>query len=517
MTGIAAARRWVALVVLGLAASLLAVVGPTAGPASAEGEVTVTWPTMTRFNPTLTPYVVETAYDGPGELRLWRSGYGGSVLLPSTGQHEAVFPRNGAFQLGVMLCNPSCTTVSTSPYLYQFKSLDVFLGDDWWPDEPRFGPHSLVDVQVRPEDEDAALTWEIVPEGSPTDPALASGTHQVTAPTYAPIDLGAPDLVDGARYLLRGTGSADTADFGHLEGTFAVPFTWDAAPPVDTTIDIGHQERIDGKTQWVQDRVFYPRYDRYRDRLFIHLQSGYADRPYGASMTITDADGNLVRERELRPGSFDTQHTWDWNGNDETGAHVAEGLYTIVVRAWDRAGNARQVTRSMRVSYAVKKTVVWRKTFTAADTVLDKTVGRCGTLKRPARATWEGSLGYLSRSGCRRAEDSVVATTNGVHIKHSPVEEYKGIRITVNGGKSAGETDSYLVLYYLDRHDDWVARSQLSGTVGKHPGRWYDGPRAILPDAQDDRPYVIWSAGLAGGAKYDVKSFTVEVKMVILR
>jgi len=90
------------------------------------------------------------------------------------------------------------------------------------------------------------------------------------------------------------------------------------------------------------------------------------------------------------------------------------------------------------------------------------------------------------------------------------------MRITVNGAKGLGEKRAELTLYYLDQDGDWVARRRLDGEGNRHPGAWLGRHKGVLGKPRE-RPHVVWSVGLSKGWRYDVKSFTVEVKWVDFR
>lgn len=57
-------------IAVALASLVIGVIALVAPPASAEGEVTVTWPEITAFNPDLTDYVIDVQWDGEGSLFL---------------------------------------------------------------------------------------------------------------------------------------------------------------------------------------------------------------------------------------------------------------------------------------------------------------------------------------------------------------------------------------------------------------------------------------------------------------
>ncbi len=510
MAGIAMARRWVALVVLGLGASLLAIVGPSVGLASAEGEVTVTWPEVTRFNPDMTPYVVETAYDGPGELRIGpRAEY--AQPMPSTGTFEVSFDRDGTHGLSAFLCDPypTCSLVESSPDLTVFRQAHLKIDA-----ATHVGPATAMGISATPAGTGGLVQWEVVPVAPPNSAPVASGSFAIPETTQFPSfeDAG---LVNDASYRLRGAVTMETEDFGQLRDSFEQAFVWDGIPPDIKTMGAGH---LNGN-RLVVDDVFYPAEDRYLDVLTFVISS--RTPVHRATVEVRDESDEVVWSAEADTADFDVNlddiGIWKkaWRGVDGSGSRLPAGDYVALLRASDKARNTVSATQGIRISDKRKVVETWTRTFKAAPTVGNKTVGRCGTLKSPARSGWSGSLGYWSHTPCSQPDETVVATTNGVYIAPSPFREYEGIRVTVNGGRAKGERNSFLMLYYLNRKRDWVAKTKLSDGTGAHRGEWLDGRQGVLND--DNGPYVVWSVGLWGGAKYDVKSFAVEVKRVVLR
>jgi hypothetical protein len=92
--------------------------------ASAEGDVTVTWPEMTAFNADTTDYIVDVQWDGSGSL--WLVDPGRSMdELPEAGPVVVDFPAvdpGGVRTLDLYRCpglawDGNCTIVSSSPEL----------------------------------------------------------------------------------------------------------------------------------------------------------------------------------------------------------------------------------------------------------------------------------------------------------------------------------------------------------------------------------------------------------------
>jgi hypothetical protein len=147
--------------------------------------------------------------------------------------------------------------------------------------------------------------------------------------------------------------------------------------------------------------------------------------------------------------------------------------------------------------------------------MIDKHVGRCTALRSPARDAWRGSLGYRSSDRgrrCRTLQAQSVTSIHATKLPRSPLgryDRYWNIRVSTYGGAPRGAYKSYLVSWYWSRGAEWIARSQFSPRVELHAGRRL-GSKVVHGDPAAEKPYVVWSAGLAEGAQYDVKNFVVE-------
>ena len=85
-----------------------------------------------------------------------------------------------------------------------------------------------------------------------------------------------------------------------------------------------------------EDLLFSPNNDGVKDSLLLDIQSANIEPDDQITITITDKDGNVVYQEKHR-GSVPEQ--FDWDGTNQSGAVVDEGLYTFTITAFDRAGN----------------------------------------------------------------------------------------------------------------------------------------------------------------------------------
>jgi len=86
----------------------------------------------------------------------------------------------------------------------------------------------------------------------------------------------------------------------------------------------------------VKDLLFSPNNDGVKDVMAIDIKSANIEPDDEVAITITDRDGNVVYQEKHR-GSVPEQFVW--NGTNQSGAVVSEGLYTFTITSFDRAGN----------------------------------------------------------------------------------------------------------------------------------------------------------------------------------
>lgn len=198
------------------------------------------------------------------------------------------------------------------------------------------------------------------------------------------------------------------------------------------------------------------------------------------------------------------------------------GTYVLRITAVDDEGNQRQTERKFVVSHKRLVQRTWRHTFTAAE-VLTKggvDVGACSSLLRPSRSGWRGSSGYYSMTSCRRADKSQVASVNGVWVPKALDGKYHYLEISMTGrgARSGGlryGDKAYLNFGYYNAKGTFLARAQFNGKMGEHRGRRVKASTFIRD--KNTSPYILFWAGLAGGSRYDVKSFTVRLSRNVLR
>ncbi|WP_109505888.1 hypothetical protein [Nocardioides speluncae] len=484
----------------------LAVIG-LAVPAYAEPTVTVDWGTTSEFNADYYGYTfqITDAVAEPERGTLYAEWQGERQAIPHNGRYTMDFVTGGIGTVKIVRCvgEPEiCTdTGAISPTIEVFKyaSLDVEDFDDWLlRDGAQTAQLRSWDSRMRGATVD--LTW-YVRLGEEGEPA-SSGTAQVV-------------VGDNDRASLPFTISKTTTGYQEL---------W-----IEGTVDIGSfgRHRVRGHTEHFEvdataPRVWtgasatavYPVRDGYRDSINLKATtnewtSGRLEILRGSSMLrriwLTDRSDHVVR----------------YDGRSSSGKVLAAGTYTARFTLKDRVGHEVTASRSFTVSGKRLVTRHFRRTYSAASTVVRNgaTVGRCSTLAKPSARGWAGSLGFYSQTKCRRLNDSLVATVNGVYVPKSVQARYGKLRVTMYGGGATRGVrhgrNAYIVMSYINRADDFAARAQFNGSLGQHAGRTVNAGGFVWK--KTTKPYVLWFTGLTEGSNYDVKSYTVDLDYTVLR
>lgn len=296
------------------------------------------------------------------------------------------------------------------------------------------------------------------------------------------------------------------------EPSIATPYTKTSAEPVAVAAD------EQGPRLSVQrDRTgVYPYKDGYADRAAVDVETNEWVR---LTMEYVDSSGRVVKTIH-RTGQIDDRF---WlTARSDSGAMWPAGSYVLRATAADQAGNERQTERTFNVSHKRLVKKVWRKKFTAADVLTEGgvDVGACSTLKRAARSDWRESRGYYSMTKCGRADESQVATVNAAWVPKALDGRYGDLTISMygagarNGGLRNGRR-AYLTFGYYNTAGRFTSQVQFDGRDGEHWGRKVNASSIIRN--KHKAPYILWWTGLAGGSRYDVKSFTVRLNITVLR
>ena len=152
----------------------------------------------------------------------------------------------------------------------------------------------------------------------------------------------------------------------------------------------------------VRGKVFYPVRDDYKDYISVRVFELPETEQWMRSIDyqIIAADGDVVLEERGSPYHLALygRDGFGWDGRDENYDLQAEGIYTITVTVVDGSGDTKVMTKEIRLDRADWRHRTWSRTFRAAATVINKDLGRCGGLRRPARSAWPGSSAIARRA-----------------------------------------------------------------------------------------------------------------------
>ncbi len=358
------------------------------------------------------------------------------------------------------------------------------------------------------------VSWEVVPASTPDAAPLLTGSADDVPANQVP-PLGANDvLTHGTRYLYRGTFEAEVGS-GHVMGKATTRFAWDSTVSA-TRIRLDTRDTY--RKQTIRDAgVFFPERDprgfRYwRDEVNVVVLQEPGDEAVRIDeLTVRNTAGAVVRN------ITDRSRATKWNGRRLNGDLVPEGVYAVEATISDLAGNTTVLDSEVQVSHERIQQATWQRTVAPKRYLTDRFVGRCASLKIPARAAWRGSIGLRSSTSGRRCRDlqsQTASTIYGMTLPRTPLGDadlYEQVRVATYGGGTPGTGHSYLVHWYWSTGQEWIARSQFDKRLRWHAGQPV-GSNVVHGDPDKENPYIFWSAGLAEGAKYDVKSFKVTIQ-----
>lgn len=497
-TRLARSAAFVSAVVCLVAGTLAAVV-PNA--LAAAGDVTVTWPQATAFNPDTTTYAVDIESDGSWTylLRGWEQDGDLSAVQDFTepGQHEVEFnpaANGGDIVLNLLRCNPDktgCVLVSQSPELHVWRRLDVRV-----PGTNR-GPRSPVPLGLEPAAPDRVdVDWDVLDQGT----VVASGTYgDIPYTSQLPALDPVPNLVDGRSYELRVTVSGVVAPYGPLTGEGVSYFSWDSTPDRGVTVgiywsDVDKIEPMDS---------FYPVPDGYGDRLRIEPRSNQISR---MNVQISAPDGGVVFDSSTQvfgPGS-----PFEWDGLDSSGQLLPEGTYHAKITLDDWSNNEAVEDRDIELSHAQPTRRVWRGVITPKKSVDYISNRRCGEIHQPARRNWPGSMAFRSH-GCW------AYTWNTIDVPYSVTHRYGRARLIVVGGAPDGQSPLYYQLVGSNGIGAiWDYAPWTGPELGQHVSEWQDQ----VVRARDDGTHaeVAWGVATDHHHSYDVKKFIVKVEYDVI-
>lgn len=242
-----------------------------------------------------------------------------------------------------------------------------------------------------------------------------------------------------------------------------------------------------------------------------------------ASGETSEVAGWIVRRNGAPLGqvirTFDTAATSiTWDGRDDDGDVVPPGVYRV--HTVDAVGNLSPATAtgSWALGVTDKKiiTATATKQISAKGALLDASVGRCSTLRKPSLRGTRGSLGLYSNTKCRKgARASQVSTVYGVRLL--PAISYVSIRVYTFGGAATRRPRSRATIQYLTNRGLPRLRRQLGATVRTYAGALPPSPGAYVLNVNKGNPggpvpFFFWNVAVGGGNQYDLRDFVVRIR-----
>lgn len=204
-----------------------------------------------------------------------------------------------------------------------------------------------------------------------------------------------------------------------------------------------------------------------------------------------------------------------WDGRTVGGQLAAAGTYSVDVVVYDATstpfphpgvGSFNLVIDTLTASVSIR---VPAKAF-----LVKNMSGRCGKLVKPSSHKWAGSVGYYSNAKCKgkNAKQSIADGLHGIILNKTinghAVTAYPSIRISAYGGAAKGYPKSRARLAYGLNNGTWLSRGTvLTPRIAQHTTPAVAGGQLIWAD--DNSLY--WSVYTLSGARYDVKTFTINV------
>lgn len=468
---------------------------PTAEPVPAGA---VTFPESTRVNPDREPYVVEVDAPAFDEVRVmagWRT-----TTAPPVGPVTVALP-DGQVTVAVRGCTSegACTLLGSRD-LEVRRELGLRL--HYWSGQ-RVGPRAPVSMgfDTPREDRTGQAAWTL---SDSSDVVVASGSvGYLPDPADArgvllPLDV--PTSVPDGEYRIDVDAVDDQEDFGELRTGSTTTITWDTRVRARLVADRDH---------------FYPVRDKHLDATAIRLQAQelFSD----GRIEVLAPGGEVVRTLRSGIASESTTVITRWDGLDDAGAMVPAGTYTVRAQLVDLAGNEGTVTTQVTVGHERLVEVSWKQTFRAADTVIDRTVGRCSTYRTPSTRRDRGSFQLASQTRCQRPAQSHAITLSGIYLPVSIGNDYRGVSVQMRGGPSRGARGAYVVFGFLEKGNRFDARTVLRGTYGKQKSVKPTNRKTVVRPDETGRRALYWQAGLSEGSRWDVESYTVRARIQVLR
>jgi hypothetical protein len=258
----------------------------------------------------------------------------------------------------------------------------------------------------------------------------------------------------------------------------------------------------------------YPVTDGYKDTVTISWTTTDDGGPMYTFVRIAPADDYSYIYGIWADSTPGEHYSRSWDGRDFNQRIVPEGVYVISVHVVDSSGqDASAVAGTVTVTHRHLVHKTWKKTVTAAGSMVDRFVGACSTLRRPSKRGWTGSLGYYSNTRCKKTlRKSLVATKHRLTLPALPTPgRYESVSIATYGGAARQKPRSYAYLEYLKPTCYVHLSFRLTRGLTSHVAPWI--PVRYLTKGRN----IYWIVDEAVGYRYDIKNFTIRLDYMALQ
>jgi hypothetical protein len=467
--------------------------------------LSVSYPEDTTVNPATAPYSI-TVNDRRGTGTLKADFRGRRQVLPHWGTADLTFgDAEGIGHVSILRCaqagdgSETCTdTGHDSPEIEVRRHLSV-TDASVYPDGPltpngdgvdddfMVGFHVSTQAPV-------SVSWEYLRRdgtvaGSGSSTATPGSDGQVAFTT-------SPAGLPSGEYWIDLAVVADDPDYGRLEGSLADTRPW-------FTVDLDPPPRPEPFT--VDPAEFNPHPDGYRDSIRISFGISSNDAEKGR-LTIVDEAGHVVWATGMR-NLVDRYKIW--LGRDRDGDVVPPGTYQARMKLIDALGNEATYagpTFTARPERLVKHRLV--RTFTPGTDAVDRFVGRCSRLARPAVNGGPGSAGFYSNVRCRGSDQaSLVAAV--YRLRLPPAKVYNSFWVSVYGRSARSRPRSYGALQY-GTVDGWERVIPLESPLEWHEGAHYWAGELL------HRGNISFALSTKYGNRYDVRAIKAHLVYSVL-
>ncbi len=271
----------------------------------------------------------------------------------------------------------SCVDLETGPYVEVWVEAETDL--DWFSRTANPTPQTVSFTYYPPGLGTSA--WRLLAaDGSEilagTTPWGPGGQFTLAVPAGTPEQDGTLEVVS----------SLDGTVVGHLDGHLNQPFGIDGVPPPVPQVSLSAS-------------VVYPHDDDYLDEITVTVLAPGAD---DVGLQAVNQETGAAHPLEGFQGS-DQPQTVEFKGRSSNNKDIPSGTYRIRVISSDRGGGSSTRSEPFEVRGDRLKVVRWQRTVPAAETVIKKYTGPCGTLRTPAEPGWRGSSASTAAARATRS------------------------------------------------------------------------------------------------------------------